>query len=509
MTQTLTRVVSTGSTFVVNNVVAGAQQVPRAVALKSGLFVTTWMETESGSSDNFPHDIAAQLLSADGSRVGPKIVVNTATSGDQQQPYVAALAGGGFVVSWYRPASEVHAQVFDSAGNKVGGEITGGKEVSETVSFTDVSGLADGGFAMVWRAFIVSQADPVGDWAVRVQLFNADGTERGPSVKVNPTKTGSQFGDRPAVAGLAGGGFAVAWSEAGDGAGVVRLQIFTASGAPAGELVTAGAGATPHLVALTGGGFVLSLNESTAQVYDSTGHPVGPSVGAADVVALAGNQFAVLANSGTSPVRIYDSAGQSVGAVSAPFPVESVGRLAASDSGHLLLTWTHRDSGNSANPSDVYAQMAVVARQGTAGDDDISGGPNSDIIYGDSGNDAISGGDGDDELHGEAGDDILQGGAGNDRLYGGDGDDNLRGGAGTDTFDGGADDGLENLVGGFGDKVSFYERTATQAVRADLRAGTISNDGFGNSETMTGIESLGAGTRFADTFYGNDGRNFL
>ena len=50
---------------------------------------------------------------------------------------------------------------------------------------------------------------------------------------------------------------------------------------------------------------------------------------------------------------------------------------------------------------------------------------------------------------------------------------------------------------------------ATQGVVADLRTGIISNDGYGNVEMMTGIESLGGDTAFADIFNGDDGINNL
>jgi hypothetical protein len=95
-------------------------------------------------------------------------------------------------------------------------------------------------------------------------------------------------------------------------------------------------------------------------------------------------------------------------------------------------------------------------------------------------------------------------------LAGGGGNDNLRGGRGVDAFDGGTGgESLDEELSVFGDKVSFYEQFATQGVVADLRTGIISNDGFGNVETMTNIESLGDGTAFADTFYGNDDINGL
>ena len=111
----------------------------------------------------------------------------------------------------------------------------------------------------------------------------------------------------------------------------------------------------------------------------------------------------------------------------------------------------------------------------------------------------IDGTPGDDVLIGTSADEIINGYAGNDLL---------RGNGGVDSFDGGSDTG-DNPATGYGDRVSFYQLGATQGVVADLRTGIISNDGFGNAETMVGIESLGADTAFVDTFDGNDGINFL
>jgi Ca2+-binding RTX toxin-like protein len=142
--------------------------------------------------------------------------------------------------------------------------------------------------------------------------------------------------------------------------------------------------------------------------------------------------------------------------------------------------------------SDTGAARIIVTVQGTPGNDFINGNNEANLVFG---------ADGDDQLRGSGGADLINGGAGNDLL---------RGGAGTDHFDGGVDNGHVNpLIGGYGDRISFFEQTATQGVVADLRSGIIANDGFGNVETMSGIESLGGDTAFADTFYGNDGVNTL
>jgi Ca2+-binding RTX toxin-like protein len=143
---------------------------------------------------------------------------------------------------------------------------------------------------------------------------------------------------------------------------------------------------------------------------------------------------------------------------------------------------------------------------GGAGDDTITGGDGDDFLQGDFGDNNITA-IGNDTIYGGNGNDGLRGGAGDDMMYGGANNDLFRGNSGVDYFDGGADDG--EGVNGIGDRISFYEQRATQGVVADLRTGVISNDGFGNIEAMVGIESLGSNTAFADTFYGNDSRNYL
>ena len=72
----------------------------------------------------------------------------------------------------------------------------------------------------------------------------------------------------------------------------------------------------------------------------------------------------------------------------------------------------------------------------------------------------------------------------------------MRGGAGVDQVDGG--DGS--------DAVSFFESGAKQGAIVDLRTGTVSNDGFGNRETLVSIERV-TGTVHADTLLGTDTAN--
>ena len=153
---------------------------------------------------------------------------------------------------------------------------------------------------------------------------------------------------------------------------------------------------------------------------------------------------------------------------------------------------------------DEISGIETFGISGSAFADTLTGSGLEDQIYGGAGDDVLNGGAGNDYfLSGEAGNDTIDGGAGNDSLVGGDGNDKLFGLAGADLLDGGAGDdnlfggaGIDEFFGGDGiDIISFED--GNQGARVDLLTGTVSNDGFGNAETLVSVESAG-GTRFAD-----------
>ena len=154
---------------------------------------------------------------------------------------------------------------------------------------------------------------------------------------------------------------------------------------------------------------------------------------------------------------------------------------------------------------------------GEDGDDNLRGGEGNDVLEGGLGADFIQGQNGDDYIDGGDGNDNLRGGSGDDTIIGGIGDDNLRGEAGDDIIVAGAGDdfirggaGIDIIDGGEGnDRISFFELDQTQGVVGDLETQTLSNDGYGNSETLTSVEGLGSGTRFVDTLLGSSGANVL
>jgi Ca2+-binding RTX toxin-like protein len=111
---------------------------------------------------------------------------------------------------------------------------------------------------------------------------------------------------------------------------------------------------------------------------------------------------------------------------------------------------------------------------GNAGKDSMTGGTGGEFLYGGGGADTISGGDGDDEISGGSGRDLLNGGAGHDNL-------------------------------GFWDVDATGHGVVVNLSRA---TGQVRDDGFGNTETARGFETL-SGSSFNDAFTGGKSANFL
>ncbi|MCV2874618.1 calcium-binding protein, partial [Defluviimonas sp. WL0050] len=225
-----------------------------------------------------------------------------------------------------------------------------------------------------------------------------------------------------------------------------------------------------------------------------------------------------------------------------------------------------RDS-NYGGMSGVYVDLAAGTATDGFGDTDtligierVRGSNFGDTIFGDSGDNILQGRDGDDEIFA---------GAGNDEIFGENGSDYLRGDAGNDTIDGGADgdqvtyensasgvvvnlatgtasdgfggtdtlisiedvrgslhadsitgdsgdntliglQGNDTLDGGAGNRDRVrYDRDANYGgnagVNVNLATG-IAIDGFGNTDTLIGIERIRA-TNFNDTLVGDGANN--
>lgn len=140
------------SPFRVNSSVSGDQENPQVSLLQGGGAVFVWQ----GGQQGFQR-IYARFLSSGNTWNGNDLRVNTFNSNSQVNPVVATLAGGNVVVAWASfnqvattSLQDIYAQVLSPTGSKVNGEFL----VNQFTSFNQrnpaLAALSDGRFVIVW-----------------------------------------------------------------------------------------------------------------------------------------------------------------------------------------------------------------------------------------------------------------------------------------------------------------------------------------------------------------------
>ena len=302
----------TGLEISVNTQTVGTQSMQSATRLADGSFVVVW-QTSDASQDGSGSAIKMQHFSATGVKIGPELLVNTATTGNQTNPQVALLANGNYVVTWQSsdPAqdgsgSAIKAQIFDFNGAKVGNELLVNSQSALGQEFPNITALANGGFVIAWQT--TDSAQDGSGTAIRAQAFAASGSPGGAEFLVNTTTAGNQtMGD---IVALADGGYLVTWTGNNQGSfglsGEIFAQAYNADHTVNGSqfLVTNAAGNQTYssVAALADGGFVVSWYEYNtgvqAQRFDAGHIAVGGQLIPASSPALNGGRSyaATLAN---------------------------------------------------------------------------------------------------------------------------------------------------------------------------------------------------------------------
>ena len=200
----------------------------------------------------------------------------------------------------------------------LGDEITVNSTYARSQAHGDVNRLANGNFVVTW---VDADFNASADRSIRSQLYAADGTPLGSETVVAPGNGVIQ----PTVTDLADGGYVVAWMVSG----AIRAQLFDASGAATGSLLTLVSATTassirmPDIAALADGGFALSWEDNRTTGGDTTGSGVH--------------------------VRAFDQTGTATGADTL-VNVATVGNQADSSitalsGGGYVVTWTDRGAG--------------------------------------------------------------------------------------------------------------------------------------------------------------------
>lgn len=274
--------------FRVNTHTDGYQRAPAVAALSDGGFVVTW---HSGDRDG--SGVSAQRYDESGTPVGDEIQVNTYTDGDQEGPAIAALADGGFVVTWTSGGQDgdrsgVFGQRYDNTGEPIGNEFQVNRYTDWYQTDPSVAALSNGGFVVTWSSW--KQGEDNHRNGVFAQRYDESGAPVDDEFQVNTHVLWDQ--QSSSVTALTDGGFVVFWVSGGDQDGSVYGifgQRYDAAGAPVGgefqvNTHTEDSQRLPSSATLADGGFVVAWQSSEqdgdedgiyAQRYDGAGIPIG------------------------------------------------------------------------------------------------------------------------------------------------------------------------------------------------------------------------------------------
>ncbi|WP_424965863.1 Ig-like domain-containing protein [Dinoroseobacter sp. S375] len=302
-------------------------------------YVVVWDSLDQDRVADANAGVFAQIYDLNGDPVGVEFLVNTETQFTQDDPHVAGVPTGGFVVGWSSSAdSNSYLRFFEADGTPRTDEIRVNDVTPGTQDLTDIAVQDDGTVIAVFTDNNSRDSSGSGVFQAR---FDDAGNALGGSSLVNTQTSSTQ--NEPSVTVLLDGRYVISWTSqtsgsAGDGSGGgIFAQVFEANGTPIGgefgvPTFTDGSQSDSSIAALTDGGFVIVWTDQNAldgsvwstqlQRYDATGAAVGPQV------------------------RVNETT------VSSQFQAEVIGL----DTGGWLVVWTD-DSGLDGSGSGIFAQV--------------------------------------------------------------------------------------------------------------------------------------------------------
>lgn len=210
------------ATDVVVSVRTNSLQVTPALAvLNNSNVVVVWASYNQAGSNSMM-DVYGKILSPTGQTVSNAFLINQFTTYNQRNPAVAALAGGGFVVTWIseqervtapnygspsgvlsastlvRPSVDVYARLFASNGAAATNEFLVNQSANPCATPAVAAG-SDGGFMITWAAHDVVAA--TNSWDIFARPFSSAGVG-GTAVAVNSYTYGDQYNPRISAIGL-------------------------------------------------------------------------------------------------------------------------------------------------------------------------------------------------------------------------------------------------------------------------------------------------------------------
>lgn len=223
--------------------------LPQVAALPGGGYVLAWAQYAEGG-----FGLYSQRYAADGTPAGPAQLVASSAVGPLK---LVASASGGYILAW--GYTSLFARAYDPEGAALGSvQAVGSRSVRDGLPADQRTGLA----ALAGGGAVVTWVDQTFGLYVQARRLTADGAPLGEAFIVDGS-TISSPGLAPqvnsSVAGLPDGGYVVAWLAPG---GAVYARRFAADGVPLGgvsRLNTAlSEPAGPTVVANGSGGFAVT-----------------------------------------------------------------------------------------------------------------------------------------------------------------------------------------------------------------------------------------------------------
>ncbi|MBX9742730.1 MAG: PT domain-containing protein, partial [Chthoniobacterales bacterium] len=304
------------SEFQISTLTTGSYLFPAVAAFSGGGYVVTWQNTAS------PAQLYGRRYDGSGNAIGSaEFQISTLTTGSNWDSSVAALSGGGFVVTWNNDNGnrKIYGRRYDSSGNAIGtsefqiSTLTTGNNYIPTVS-----ALSDGGYVVTWW-------NGVSPNQIYGRRYDSSGNAIGSSeFQISTLTTGHN--QRPIVTALSGGGYVVIW-QSDASPGQIYGRRYDSSGNAIGSsefqisTLTTGNNQSPSVAALSDGGFVVTWRNDAApskiygRRYDSSGNAIGSAEfqintnaggnGYPSIAVLTGTSYVVTYHGGSSPSKIY------------------------------------------------------------------------------------------------------------------------------------------------------------------------------------------------------------
>jgi Ca2+-binding RTX toxin-like protein len=451
----------TGVEFVVNSQIQTDQRYGATAALTDGRTVAIWQSDASGT-----FTVNAQILNADGTKSGDERVLFVTGEFTSGYPDVTGLSDGRFFVTWGSNGggdirSDIMGQIFGPDGLAQGNAFVVTTTTANTQELPTVTTLTDGRFVVAWEDASQTGGDTSG-FAVRAQMFNADGTLSGPEFLANATILHGQ--QQPAITQMAGGGFAIAWVDQstapvdGFGPQVIRAQLFgPLGGTPRSDILISSPDALdagqPSIAQLQNGFTAVTWAQTEQDQNGGTVSAIYVQMVAADavlsnlpiritglgrmdapsIISLQDGRFAVAWDEirqgnhnnpiGSIFVQVFGfngvPSGDAVLLNDSRKGFQTNPQMVELPDGRILVTWDGATPGAFSPDQNIHGRIVDPH----VGPEVILGTFKADNLVGTDANEVIRGGSGSDMLSGMGGKDQLFGGTGPDKLLGGDGAD--------------------------------------------------------------------------------------